>query len=128
LMVATGVMMVAVVAMLWTTLAGFRGIATARRRQTANGLANKAMEQIRALPFETLKHGLSNSDLSSTTDSRITKTGSGSSAVYTFGGEQMPHGDNPTTVPLVPHQATAVKNNLTYTISAYLTYYNNVTS
>lgn len=128
LMVASSVMMVAIVAMLWTTLAGFRGIATARRRQTASGLANQAMEQIRALPFDTVKHGLGNADLSATTDTRITKTGSGSSAVYTYGGEQIPHADNPTTVPLVPHQAAVVKNNLTYTVSAYLTYYQNVTT
>src|SRR5438874_68560 len=121
LVVATGVMLAAVVAMLSTTFAGFRGIAIARRRQTANALANQAIEQIRALPFDTVTHGMDNTDLSSATDSRITKTGSGSSATYTFGGEQIPHADNPTTAPLVPHQSSVVRNNLTYTVSAYLT-------
>src|SRR3954452_8021707 len=104
LTVATSLMLIAIVAMLWTTLAGFRGIATARRRQTANGLANQAMEQIRALAFDTGKHGLGNSDLAATTDTAITKSGSGSNAVYTYGGEQIPHADNPTTAPLVPHR------------------------
>src|SRR5438309_4980900 len=90
LIVATGVMLVAIVAMLWTTLAGFKGIAEARRRQTANALANQTLEQVRALAFDTVKRGLDNTDLSTTTDSAITKTGSGSSAVYTYGGEQIP--------------------------------------
>src|SRR5207248_359492 len=80
LVMATGVMLVAIVAMLWTTLAGFRGIAEARRRQTANGLANQALEQIRALAFDTVKKGLDNTDLSTTIDTAITKTGSGSAA------------------------------------------------
>ena len=126
LVVATGVMLAAVVAMLGTTFAGFRGIAVARRRQVANALANQAIEQIRALPFDTVTHGLDNTDLSTNTDSRITKTGSGSSATYTFGGEQIPHADNPTTAPLVPHQTSVVQNNLTYTVAAYLTSFQNV--
>jgi type II secretory pathway pseudopilin PulG len=126
LVVATGVMLAAVVAMLSTTLAGFQGIAVARRRQSANALANQAIEEIRALPFDTVTHGLGNTDLSATTDTRITKSGSGSTGVYTFGGEQIPHADNPTTTPVVPHQSTVVRNNLTYTVSAYLTFYQNV--
>ena len=126
LVVATGVMLAAVAAMLSTTLAGFQGIAIARRRQVANALANQCIEQIRALPFDTVTHGLGNTDLSTTTDSRITKTGSGSSATYTFGGEQIPHADNPTTTPLVPHQNALVRSSLTYTVSAYLTFYQNV--
>src|SRR5437870_13775641 len=91
LMVAMGVMLVAIVAMLWSTLAGFRGIAISRRRQVANALANQAIEQVRALKFETLQLGLGNSDLSSTTDANVTKTGSGSSTVYKYGAEQIPH-------------------------------------
>ena len=120
-----GVMLVAIVAMLWTTLAGFRGIAVSRRRQVATALANQAIEQVRALKFETVQLGLGNSDLSSTTDVNITKTGSGSSAVYSYGAEQIPHGDNANVTPLVPHQQSVVKNNITYTVSSYLTYYQN---
>jgi hypothetical protein len=131
LMVATTVLMVAVVSMLYTTYAGFRGIATARLRQTATGLANRSMEQIRALPFDTVKRGLDNTDLSTTagtTDTNISVTGSGGSAVYSYGGEQIPRGDNSTTTPLVPHKQSVVLNNLTYTVAAYITYYQNQTT
>jgi len=71
LMVATGVMLAAITAMLYTTLAGLEGIAVARQRQTANGLANQVLEQVRALPFDTVERGLSNTDLSAHQDSRI---------------------------------------------------------
>src|SRR5437588_9501423 len=91
LVAAMGVMLIAIVTMLWTTMAGFRGIAAARRRQGANAMANQALEQVRALKFETVALGMGNSDLSTTTDAAITKTGSGSATVYSYGGEQIPH-------------------------------------
>src|SRR4051812_30198349 len=129
LMVASGVMLVAITAMLFTTFAGMRGIALARQRQTANGLANQAMEQIRALPFDTVERGLGNTDLAAMTDTRITRTGSSPSFVYSYGGEQIPHGDNPNATPLVPHQQTITRNNVVYTLSTYVTYMgNNMTS
>jgi len=123
-MVATGVMLVALVSMVFTTLAGFRGIAVARRRQVANALANQAVEQVRGLSFQTLSQGMGNTDLSTTTDSRIVK--SGSPTVYSYNGEQVPHSDITAPKPLVPHQNTVVHGNITYTVSAYLTYYQNV--
>jgi hypothetical protein len=122
--VATGVLFVAIVAMLYTTLAGFRGIAAARRRQAANGLANQAVEQVRALRFQDLQNGLGQSDLVSTTDTAIDK--SGAPNVYKYGGEQIPFSSvTGGPAPLVPHRQSVVKNNLTYTVSTYLTYYLN---
>jgi prepilin-type N-terminal cleavage/methylation domain-containing protein len=131
LLVATSVLLIAMVSMLYTFYAGFRGIATAKVRQSANGLANKTMEQIRALPFDAVKRGLDNTDLANTagtSDTAITVTGSGSSAVYKYGGEQIPRGDNAAAVPLVPHRQTVALNNVTYTISSYVTYYQNQTT
>jgi hypothetical protein len=121
---ATGVMLAAIVAMLYTTLAGFRGIATARRRQAATALANQAVEQVRALRFQDLQNGLGQSDLVATTDSAIDK--SGAPTVYKYAGEQIPFSTiTGGPAPLVPHQQQVTRSNLVYTVSSYLTYYQN---
>src|SRR3954468_5703829 len=118
--VATGVMLVAIISLLGTSLAGLRGIASARRRQTGTGLANQAVEQVRGLRFTDLQQGLSQTDLSSNSDAAITKSGS----VYNYGGEQVVMSNAGGPAPLGPnHQQQVVKNNLTYTVSSYLTYY-----
>jgi hypothetical protein len=46
LVMATGLMFIVITAMLYTTVAGFRGIAVARGRQTANGIANQTVDQV----------------------------------------------------------------------------------
>src|SRR3954468_16447180 len=124
--VATGVMLVAIVSLLGTSLAGLRGIASARRRQTGTGLANQAVEQVRGLRFTDLQQGLSKTDLQGTADTAIDKSGS----LYRYGGEQIVMSDSGGPAPLGSnHQQQVVKNNLTYTVSSYLTYYqNNFTS
>jgi Tfp pilus assembly protein PilV len=121
--VALGVILAALVSLAFTATIGFSHIAAGRHRQTATGLANQAMEQVRALPFDTLKKGLKNSDLSSLADPKIVKSGT----EYFFNGEQIPRGDNANVVPLVPHQQTVTSGTAAvYTISTYVTYYNNV--
>src|SRR5436309_1905019 len=102
LIMATGLMTVAIVAMLYTTIAGFRGIQVARGRQAANGVANQALEQVRALSYDTLSNGLSDSDSTINSDTAISRSGS----VWTYGGETIPHATNPVTTPLNPHQQT----------------------
>jgi hypothetical protein len=124
LVVATGLMFIVITAMLYTTVAGFRGIAIARGRQAASGLANQTVEQVRALPYNTLSLGLSNSDSTITGDTAISRSG----AVWTYGGETIPHGDNPVTTPLNPHQQSVPKGTITYTVFTYLTYYTTPTT
>jgi prepilin-type N-terminal cleavage/methylation domain-containing protein len=128
LMVALGVVLVALVAMAYLATVGFTDIALARQRQGANGLANQTMEQIRALPFDTLKKGLANTDLNG--DANITKNGpcAGTGTWYCYAGEQIPRGTNPNVVPLVPHTQTITVGKTTYTVRAYVTWYNNVTT
>ena len=72
LMVAVSIMLVALLALAYTATIGFSDIALARQRQGASGLANQTMEQIRALPFDVLKKGLSNADLTGGGDPNIT--------------------------------------------------------
>lgn len=136
LMVAVTVLMVALVSLAYLVLIGFSDIALARQRQGANGLANQTLEQVRALPFDTLKKGLSNADLTASTttgnvsfDPNIIKNGTcGAPTVYCYKGEAIPRGANANVVPLVPHQQNLTIGPSSYTIRVYVTYYNNVTT
>src|SRR2546425_6511769 len=93
------------------------------------------MEQIRALPFDKLENGLDNTDLANSVvagpkfDPNIVLNGPcGTPTVYCFKGEQIPRGGNPNLVPLVPHSNSIVVGPTTYTVNAYVTWYNNVTT
>jgi type II secretory pathway pseudopilin PulG len=152
-MVAAGILFVTLTALAYVALIGFSNIALARERQSANGLANQTMEQMRALPFNTLKNGLSNTDLTFATtagdawyDANIKKNACGSGTTYCFNGEEIPRGtialpptctaDLPAAckhtgigtgnVPLIPHRQRIVVGPNTYTVLSYVTYYNNV--
>jgi prepilin-type N-terminal cleavage/methylation domain-containing protein len=124
-MAASGILLIALMALAYTATVGFSDVALARQRQGANSLANQTMEQVRALPFDTVRRGLANNDLNG--DSNITQCGS--PAVPCYGGERLVLADNPPVVPLVPHRRTITVGPTTYTVSTYVTYYeNNATS
>ena len=112
-------------AMITMAAAAFAPTALARQRQTATGLADQAMEQIRALPFDTVKLGLDNTDLQNTTDPNIVKNCGGVNGEYCYGSERIPHGTNASVVPLVPHQRTVTVRAVTFTVSTYISYYQN---
>src|SRR5919197_2658607 len=90
-MVALGVLFATSVLMAYTATAALNPTAAARERQAATGLADQALEQARALPFDTLKKGLDNSDLATTTDSNIVKNCNGVTGDYCYGSEKIPH-------------------------------------
>ena len=129
LVIAATIILTAVLALAYTATLGFSGIALARQRDGANGLANKMMEQIRGLPFDTIRKGLSTSDVS------------GDSAIVTCGTVKCYNGISPNETiptstyvagtvitPLVPHVKTVVVGSTTYTAKSYVTYYqNNIT-
>ncbi len=125
LIVAIAVILTAVLAMAYTATLGFSGIALARQRDGANGIANQMMEQIRGLAFDTVRKGLSTSDL--TGDPNIVSCHSGAKC-YQYGtlAEQIPTSNyavGTTITPLVPHIRTIVSGPNTYTVSSYVTYY-----
>jgi prepilin-type N-terminal cleavage/methylation domain-containing protein len=128
LMIAVGVILTVLLALAYTATIGFQNIALARQRQSATGLANQTMEQMRALPFDVIKKGLSNGDLSTLSDPSITTSGCGTPPVYCYGGEQIPRGNNPNVVPLVPHTQTITVGPTLFTARAYVTYYNNIST
>jgi type II secretory pathway pseudopilin PulG len=143
LMVALGVILIAVIAMVYTITVSMSNVAYARQRDGANALADRTMEQMRALPFSVIQAGLDNTDLAATTDTNILKSGqSGCPAgAYCYPvtpsasqcpsgvpgyGERIPHGTNANVTPLVPHQTTQVVGPTTYQISTYISYLCNV--
>lgn len=138
LVIAMGVIMISLFALAYTLSIGFTGIAMARQRQSASGLANQTMEQIRALPFDTLVNGLSDNDIAG--DPNI-KTGvqCPPGYAYCYGGEELAHANYAVPTysslsqdnynPLAPHISgtkgwPAVKiGPTTYVIRRYVTKY-----
>jgi type II secretory pathway pseudopilin PulG len=105
-MVALGIIFVALLALVRTATIAFSDVALGRQRQTANQLANQMLEEVRALPYETLKQGLLDSDLSG--DPNIVLC---SGEYYyrvcppTAGAEKIVHRTPlPNVSPLVPHR------------------------
>lgn len=101
--------------------------------QTANGLLTKAMEEVRALPFQLVVDGLSPTDSSIATDPNITISGTSPNQTYTFKptlesipvaapytqtqGIDTPQIDGP----FVPHITHPVINGITFAVAAYPT-------
>ena len=57
-MIATGIILVGLVSLMYTTLVGLADIATARSRQSATSIVNQTIEQMRALSQPTLAAGM----------------------------------------------------------------------
>jgi type II secretory pathway pseudopilin PulG len=118
--IAATVMLTAVLALAYTAAVAFPDIALARQRQGATGLANEAIEQAKALPFDTLAKGLATWDV--TGDANITTCG----ANQCFLGERIPtsgYAVGTNIVPLVPHRRTMTVGQTSYTVAIYVTNY-----
>jgi type II secretory pathway pseudopilin PulG len=122
LVIAISILAVLMLSLAYVGTASLADVAYARQRDQASALANQALEEVRALPFATVAAGLSTSDVESGSDPRITPCDNGA---YCFGGEEIPTGDNPDVVPLVPHQQTVVEGPTTFQVSVYVTHYDN---
>jgi hypothetical protein len=119
---AMGILFMALMVLAYAALVGFKDAGVARQRQAADGIVNKLMEQVRALPYATVSKGLADSDLSS--DSNI--VGCGTKYYYkTCSGEEIVHTNGlPTTTPLVPHKGTYGASQgypVTYSWATYVT-------
>jgi type II secretory pathway pseudopilin PulG len=107
---AFGVLFIALLALARTATVAFTDVSFARQRQTANQLANQLLEEIRALPYDTVKKGLSSTDLTTTDPTNIKNCG-GSPVVYRYisctTGEKIVQSPGlPNTSPLVPHMGS----------------------
>ena len=126
LMAATAVIMTVMLATAGVFTSSLASVSFSKQRQTANSLLDQAMEQVRALPYQSIVNGLSNTDATASTDARITG-GSSQTGTWTFTvtGEPIVHSGSPPSSepPLIPPLATNVVNSTTYTVSAYPTMY-----
>jgi hypothetical protein len=113
--VALGIMLVSLTTLATTALVGFTGASTARHRQTATGIADGVVEQVRGLPWSTVTQGMKSSDLSS--DSNIASC-SGTYKYLSCSGETIVQSSGASTAPLYPHTVTDSSG---YTRSLYLT-------
>jgi type II secretory pathway pseudopilin PulG len=132
LMVAQGIILVSLLSLAYTATVGFSDIALARQRQGANGLANRLIEQVRSLPFATLKTGMSTTDSTIAGDLSIVNSGCGGgnkcykpTASSTL--EAIPMGNNPVQEPLNPHFAAVTIGVTAYTRYVYVTKYKDST-
>lgn len=130
LMVALLVVFVAMVALAYALTVSLTDIAYASQRQSATGLANRAIEQVRALPYATVATGLNANDVANhaSSDPNISK----SNGNYYFGGEQIVTSSSSAAVaPLDPYIQGPTQigpNSSTYTVHVYVTYYQGSTS
>ena len=133
LMVAIGVILVALLITAVTAFQPFSNISLARQRQGANGVAEQAMEELRALPSSYIANGLSTGDPTISGDSNIlsscpSQMGTSAWCLTYPGGagtEMLVHGSLSYTnvTPLVLHETTQVVGPTTYTVDSYVTYY-----
>jgi type II secretory pathway pseudopilin PulG len=124
---ALGIMFMLLMSLAYVVSSGLSYQRAARIRQTANGLANQVMEQIRGLPYESIQNGLRSNDI--VTDANILPcsgtyrlfacTASASSIPGT--GEAVVHNSGlTTTTPLVPHVSSSTVDGVAYEWSTYI--------
>lgn len=128
LSVAMFLTLVALTALIAIFLGSIKSVALSKQRQAANGLATAVLEQFRAVDYPTLSAGLSCTDLAG--DSNLTTTGTcgaaGGTVTLTANGlnetvqvqSSTPAASIP---PLYPHRQTKTIENVTYSVSAYVT-------
>lgn len=124
LVVASTVMMTALTSMAFVTTSAFGDIAMARERQSANALLDEAIEQLRALPYDTVSLGMRTSDLAG--DPRVIGSGT-TAAPYRLAttNERIVHvSTNQTIAPLVPNVSSRTIDNKVYAVRVYLTHFN----
>ena len=112
-------------------IGSIKGVALAKQRQAATGLATSTMEQFRALDYGTLSAGLYCSDLAA--DANITVTGTcgagGSTVTLATAGlseavkvqTSAAPASSPGLPPVYPHVVTKAVENVRYTTKSYVT-------
>jgi len=104
----------------------FDTIAAAKNEQVGEGLVSRTLAQVRALPYDDIKNGLSDKDSTTLATPLITPKGTTwtftSSAEHLTGtGELIPHftpgSSAEPPVPLYPHRHTVTENTVAYTVA-----------
>lgn len=121
--VATGVMLVSLSALAYSGTVALTDVGLARQRQAANGLANQTLEQLRALAFDTVAAGLKRTNLAADTNPDLVLDAGLNR--YRYRGELVPESGSAAAPPLSPHKSAKTVSGTAYTISTYVTNYNN---
>ena len=123
LVVASTVMMTALTSLAYVATNAFGQIGMTRERQAANALLDEAMEQLRALPYDTIWLGMRTSDLAG--DARIIGAGTTASPYrLASNNERLVHvSNNQTVAPLVPNSSSRTIDGTVYTVRVYLSYF-----
>jgi Tfp pilus assembly protein PilV len=123
--VAVGLIFSVVILLMYAGIVALVDVAHSRQRQGATGLANEALEQIRALPFASVALGMVTSDLEAAPDPNISRSGTAAPYTYTYRGESIPHGSHAAGAPVFPHRRTVTIEQTTYTVATYVTRFRN---
>lgn len=123
LVVACTVMMTALTSMAYVTTSAFGDIAMAKERHAANGLLDEAIEQLRALPYDTVSLGMRTSDLAG--DPRVIGAGTAASPYrLATSNERIVHvSTNQIIAPLVPNVSSRTIDHKVYAVRVYLTHF-----
>jgi Tfp pilus assembly protein PilV len=133
--VALFVVALVLTSMLGLFLSAAASTTVGKQRQAATALANQAMEQLRALPYDVVTAGLNASDSLSADANLRTAAGSPCTAADATGGlcrfrptynssidDVLQTNSTTNQAPLYPHRQAAVsENRVPYTISTYVT-------
>jgi prepilin-type N-terminal cleavage/methylation domain-containing protein len=121
LIVAMVILVTVLLTLITVQVRALQGVALGKQRQQATAYANRAMEQMRALPYGTVTAGLNSTDL--TGDPNLT----GGNLVPTCGAagisEPVVTTGSAATAPLYPHVQTIASTatvNVSYKVSSYV--------
>ena len=104
-MIAFGVILTVLIALLYTVASGFNRIGFARQRQAANGLAAQLIEQARGVAYAEIEKGLETTLL--TGDPNVVPCGT--QQCFAPSGEEIVHSNRPAVAPLKPHRVADVQ-------------------
>lgn len=131
LMVALMVAFVALTVLAGVFIGALHTLTVAKQRQSATALGNRAMEQVRALPFSAITSGVSINDLAgdpniSGSPARLRPTAASTvdEVLQTNGAAIPPSTSLPLckdlATPLLPHRCTTTLDGVDYTVSTYV--------
>lgn len=121
IVVAMVILATVLLSLIGVQLSSLQTVTLAKQRQQASALADQTMEQLRALPYDTVTSGLLSTDTAG--DPNITTV----SGVLTFAptydpsiSEQLVTSSTQTAAPLVPHVQTIQVGNVPYDVRTYV--------
>src|SRR5437660_4636027 len=113
LMVASGVILLVMTSLAYVITQSLTDVGFERQRQTANGLLDRTIEQVRALRFADVQNGLQTADVGSS-DPNLTSCTVNGTPAFCYGGEPIVTTSSQSQAPLFPHLSTTNLNNDAY--------------